>query len=614
MYTVFDILSMDNRVDDGWKHDFLQQKIRKTSYTEKHLKNIFETNNCRSVILIFPDNEVDFNIAKAVYSLPLPVYNINSSEIRIFNGPYHKVYHQNITIEESKIYILLLHNFLDVQLHIQKLQDIYFWRARDRVLVIMEQKYNKSSADELKWASKIFWKNQILNVAFLYAEKTFTCFTYNPFPQISIVHLKDCNLFYEKMTNLMGYRVNVSMFKNVLDAIPNNNEYLGKDGILAKTVMNFMNASCTYISPSDSVDYGENHNRKRITGAFADLVSGKTEIAFNSRYLKDEFQNYLEATYPHGRDDLTCLVPVVRDEDVKDFLSNFNLLIWFTFLAFVVSCSLCLFLITLFTVRKVDLITALSTVVAINLGQQAKYYSHVTSIRMTLLFCVFVAFFFNSAYQTKMTSLFTVPSKPKQMNTLKDLAKSDLKIYTLFRFKKMLHRNLNPDIRDRIVSKLVSMQEEEQINEINEHKNYAVICKDHIATYSVIQKENFVGGQQFYRIMNEKPMPSIVCYTVRYGSPLLPRVNTIINRLTEAGIAEQWRALTLHSMSVKGNIYQEKKASKWHMLTFTNLVTIFRFVVGGWIVSCAVLILEIFYYTYFDSKKRIHSRVMNSIL
>lgn len=92
-------------------------------------------------------------------------------------------------------------------------------------------------------------------------------------------------------------------------------------------------------------------------------------------------------------------------------------------------------------------------------------------------------------------------------------------------------------------------------------------------------------------------------YPVRYGSPLLPRLNVIVNRLTEAGITEQWRTFTLHSMSIKGNVYQEKKASKWRKLTLTNLITIFRFVVGGWIVSTAVMFLEVIYYSYNGMKK-----------
>lgn len=482
---------------------------------EQSLRQVFETNECRSVVLMFPNGKVT-NVAKIVHNLQIPIYAIEESKVHVFNGPYHKVYHEKNTIEESKIYLLILPELPGVQRHLQKLQEVYFWRARDRVLVVIEQEFNTPTADDLKQAAKLFWKKQIINAAFIFSGRTSTViFTYNPFPQISLVPVNDGNVFYEKMANLMGHRINISMFKNVLDAIPSTDGYLGKDGILAKTVMGCLNASYSYIAPSDSVDYGENHNRQRITGAFGDLVSGKTEVAFNSRYLKDEFQDYLEATYPHGRDDLTCLVPMVREMDVKNFLSNFSFLIWLTFLVVGVICALCLLVVTYFSAKKIEPVTAITTVIAINLGQQAKYLNNITPIRMTLLLCVFIAFFFNSAYQTRMTSLFTVPIKPKQLNTLKDLAESDLKIYTLFRFKKMLNRSLDGVIRDKIVSKLVSMQEEEQVNEINEHKNYGVICKDHIATYAVIQKENFLNGLQFYRIMNEKPMPSIVCYTVR---------------------------------------------------------------------------------------------------
>lgn len=51
---------------------------------------------------------------------------------------------------------------------------------------------------------------------------------------------------------------------------------------------------------------------------------------------------------------------------------------------------------------------------------------------------------------------------------------------------------------------------------VNKRGHYAIIMKETFALRAVLEKENFLkNGDEIYRIMKEKPMPSQVCYAVR---------------------------------------------------------------------------------------------------
>lgn len=554
-----------------------------------YVLEVLEIYSPRSLIIASNGNE---NFIATFHKLGTPIYSVSFEGVDKFNGAYHGKYDEKITFEESKLYVAILDQITEMEVLLPKLQLIYFWRQRDRVLIVVLGTFTPEAAVKLKVLCALYWNNKILNLTIAFLGDLVTSITYNPFDNTTFF-LTDHHIFPDKLRNLNGYNLNISMFPNILDAIPYGDGFKGRDGLTAATVEQLLNATFTYIGPSDSADYGENLGRTRMTGVFADVASGRTAVAFNSRYLKGEFENLLEATYPHGRDDLTGLVPVVKPSDIKDFGRNFSPQIWLLVIAtqLVLLCLICI--LTAVTLHRIEPMVVAGVLYRTMLGQSAQYCQNVRSVRMVLLSVTYIAFFFEIAYVSQLASILAVPRKPQQINTLEELANSDLKIYTLVRFKKMLNRTLREPLRQKLLPKLLTYQEDEQIDELNEHKYVGAVCKEHIAMYVVKQKNNYVGDGMFYRIMDEKPMPSIVCYGVGYGSPLLDKLNIIINRLTAAGIPNQWRKLTLEEMSIKGKMYQNMEASDNTTLTLRNLTHVFYCLLVGWCLSFVVFLLEI---------------------
>lgn len=564
-------------------------------FVRDYTMGVLDHNDCRTLVYVQSESNPDQDFVSGLYETQLPIYNVQN--VRAFNGPYDGVYNAKSTVEESKIYISVIRGLSDFAELLPVLRRIYFWRARDRLMVVVKESDDKIFF-QLREVFDLCWRWWMVNVVFV-LESGGGCikaFTYDPFKPDYAVRVNSYDVFYNKISNLMGFKLNISMFPNILDAIPAPNGYKGRDGVMANTLMAYLNATYAFIAPNDGVDYGENHNRVNLTGAFADVAKGKTLLALNSRYLKDEFQEYVEATYPHGRDDLTCLVPIVRIKDIKQFFSNFSISVWIPFAVFTAAFVVFVICVRYVESGSVDVIRILLTAVGINLGQSSDNYFGVGYLKVTVLLYMYLSLSLNLAYQSGMTSLFTVPIKPKQINTLQDLAESDLQIFTLVRFRRMLNRSLNVQLSKKIVPKVVTIREEDQLSHINEHKHFAVVCKNHIAAYAVMQGENYQSGSQYYRIMAEKPMPSIVCYIVKYGSPLLDRLNVLIGRLIQSGINDQWRKSTLHEMTIKGNVHQNEDSSGTNKLTMTNLITIFWFLLFGWGVSFTAFIIELVFH------------------
>lgn len=572
----------------------IKQNETSSTTVKRYMESVLEIYDPRSLVIISAPENLE-NWITSFYELGTPLYSLNLENVRKFNGPYHKKYHVKITFEESKIYVAVFDELFENEWFLHKLQTIYFWRQRDRVLILIRHEFKTEHLGRLKRLMFLCWKNKVLNIALAFVGTFITTITYNPFTannSIDISFSENNNIFPDKLRNLYGHKINVSMFSNILDAIPCGSKFKGRDGLMAHTVEQILNASFTYIGPMDAVDYGENLGGMRMSGVFGDVANGRTEIAFNSRYLKGEFENLLEATYPHGRDDLTGLVPVVKPSDIKDFGRNFSSQIWLLLMAtqLILFCLICI--LTTITQHEIDPILVAGALYRLMLGQPAQYYQNITSVRLVLLSVTYIAFFFEIAYLSQLASILAVPRRPHQINTLEELADSDLKIYTLPRFKKMLNTNLENPLKHKLVQKIFTFQETEQVDEINEHKYIGAICKEHIAMYVLKQKNNYADDGIFYRIMNEKPMPSIICYGVRYGSPLLEKLNTIINRLTAAGIPNQWRKLTLEEMSIKGNMYQKMESSNKNTLTLKNLIHVFYCLVAGWGLGFVTLFVE----------------------
>lgn len=566
-----------------------------------YIENILKANECRSIIMAYC-NYVDRinDIAKYLYQFGTPVYNINLKQVGKFNRKFNNKYNVEMTFEESKIYFIVINNLTTFNTTLDLSRKIYFWRSRDRIVVIVKHGYNSRFYNTIKSNFLHSFEHRIVNIVFVFLSNSdagdaiIQSYTYNQFTQNYLIYLDNnmFNIFPDKVANLNGFPIRISMFDNIVDAIPGNNMFMGRDGLMSSSIMDYINATAVYAYPKGHVNYGLNYNRTYTTGTLDDVRNHVTDVAFNTRFLRLEFDNYVEGTYPHDRDDLSCLIPRQDHEDVKSFAVPLPLPVWMVsmlvlilFYLYIIICS------KRHRDNHVAVIDALFISSLIMLGKPIKELN-IKYFRLAFLSYLTFSFFLLTVYQSKLTSVMTVKTKPIKIDTLEQLAETDFVIVTLRRYKVMLNVTLEPRIRNKIIPRIRTIPEEKLIAEIRKQKNQVIICKNHLARYGVAQKSNYQENGKFYRIMKESPFPSLCSYIVSYGSPFHAKFNVLIHRIVESGIQGFWKREIWHYLSVSGTLRVKRNHQK-KKLSAMNLLSAFRTFMAGAIVSTLVFLVEV---------------------
>lgn len=551
--------------------------------------NILQTQDYRKLIILTTNTTLENKFIESVNLHDKVRMVIDLSNVKTFNGKYHLAYNPFITIEESKIYILFINNMVQFIGFLHEIKTIYFWRSRDRVLVVVD------GVKDLNLLQDIFeycWATLILNIFFIFTLPDVSLWTYNPFYKNYSINLDSNQIFPDKTTNLMGHQLRISFFRNPVDAIyVTSTKYKGRDGFMADTIMKRINATCTYAPPADGIEYGLNLPTG-VTGAIGDVANNVSDVALNSRFVKLEFTNIVEGTYPHDKDYLACLVPKTVIDESRKILNTFDFYTWVLTILAIILLTLSEYISALNTTRTTDVFNLALTHISIFTGVS---YTNKFSKNVAIVSFLLSCFFLLAAFQSGITSIFTVPDVPDEINTFEELEASNLIIYTLPRFKDMLAMYGGDAFNKVLIHRFKVLDEVDLYPLISNYPPYAFIVKNTIASFYELLNNNFRDGRQHHRIMKSFPMPAIVCYIVRYGSPYLQRINIIVGRTIEHGLHDKWKAQTLHEIYLNEYGFRSLTSDNPKALTIINLKHLFLILPTGLSLAVVVFVLEIMY-------------------
>ncbi|RZC40254.1 hypothetical protein BDFB_005087 [Asbolus verrucosus] len=506
----------------------------------EYIKEITATNHQRSLVLVYNNQSVFEELSASFYSLDLPLYNIYLSEVKKFNGKYHDQYDIKVTFEESKLYFMVINNLHDFYFELLLMRKIYFWRDRDRVVVFVNEIYGDRLL--LRRIFDFCFKHYIINVVFAFIQGGIASYTYNPFSgDYSLPLSNPGDLFPDKFQDLYGYQLKISMFPSVVEVFEDGT-YQGRDGFVSRTIAQHINATYVYMLPRKT-------DLAPILNQYDDVAERVVDVGFNTRYVKFNFKNLIEKTYPHDRDDLACLIPKIGRKKTIGFMSLLPEIVWLLSLAtsllfffYVLACML-------MEGHRPDLV-GLSMMILLLLINKPIKELRVFNFRSVLILYLLFCFFLNTLFTCKLTSVFTAPENYHDIDTVKDLAETNYEILTIDRFQELLNASLIQPMKKKIFNRMTIIKEEHYLDEMRKCRNVVFICKDHLANYAQIQKENYPNGLQFYRIMKEKILPTLSCYIVGYGSPFLMRFDVLVRRIVESGLNDYWKTTTWRKLGI----------------------------------------------------------------
>lgn len=199
---------------------------------------------------------------------------------------------------------------------------------------------------------QLLWSSSITTSVLILKTDKLRMYTYNPFFQEikDITGVKDVSLLFSKQySNMYGYGLRLSVFRKVY--VSDKNGPVRCDSVLAKTVIQFLNASCYPIPPRDDSTVGDLLENGTATGVTADLIDGYTDLELNSRILKNSYYGYIDTTYPLVQDELCFLVK--KSDQQSTFKTTIKLISLHMLCLFFVTFTI--FIIVAIGVRKVEI-------------------------------------------------------------------------------------------------------------------------------------------------------------------------------------------------------------------------------------------------------------------
>lgn len=427
-------------------------------------------------------------------------------------------------------------------------------KHRSYFIILFENPLDNYTADSTNIFSQ-FWEREILNVLLVFWTNELKVLTFTPFRDDFLVDVPANEtrahvLFADKARNMCGRPLRVSLFYEESRAIFNisfENYQLdsmsGTDGLLTQLMIRRMNATLVLIQPNDGADIGEFLKNGSTTGSLAQVVNSTVDVSFNTRFLRiSQFRRLVEPTVTNGRDDICILVPKAGfASNVSNLFRSFTIPLWVSSILAVPFFILIYKLLSIGSKERTiyswnDVIL---NVVAWNLLQSCSNFPKRWVGRILIVTWAMYAILITSSYSGNLTSNLLFRRTLPDINTFKQLDQSDYYLVTYSRYTDLIINFLNQTHYKRLKKRIKPVTQEKFIDMIDKNDiRYAYANKYHINFKLYNTRLN--DGRQIFYSMPECPVPYVVIYAMRYGTPYKQRINYILRQAQEAGFIDFW--------------------------------------------------------------------------
>lgn len=182
-------------------------------------------------------NQLNIDNLLRIFSNSTTIY------VKTFQGELSKLKDSKNLIKSSKVHVFLAQNTEKAENVVQLINKRVYTKYYQKYFLIIQEAF----IEDLNWLEKIFQdflKKEVLNVVVIFSNSgKMYSFTYNPYTPdgFKLINLmgKYCETeyFYEKLFNLYGHRLTISMLTDNIKSVKSKNgKYKGTDGYLAETI------------------------------------------------------------------------------------------------------------------------------------------------------------------------------------------------------------------------------------------------------------------------------------------------------------------------------------------------------------------------------------------
>lgn len=399
--------------------------------------------------------------------------------------------------------------------------------------------------------------------------------TYNPFFNKATVfdqinQIKTCDIFRDKLRDLNGYKIKVSMFVDPPRIILHKGTFEGSGVRFMKLAFNKLNAKADIVIP-DKVD------GSYFTGANLAAVARKIDISFMDHFTTDIIGRNKSFSYPHRMDDF--VVVVLKGSEIINYFNIHEIFDFYTWMCVLVSIATITVYRKMLERRDADVFSSFmhiwSVFTGVSLDSTLKTNRKVKTVFVAwTVGCLVLNIVFSSLLASKIIK----PKIRNNINTIEELRKLSPKIYISRKFLDSVPKEYG--ISKNLIP-ATHLQRRKALNKIDE-KTAVVVAN------TVFE---LISDRSKLHVLKEHLLPGFSMYRFQSKSPYKKKIDDIAFRDAEHGLTSFNRNFTLKSTNL-----QSKKGQA--LLRFKHLKYIFIPFAIGHTFAVGVFVFEIFIKLY----------------
>ncbi|KAJ3635899.1 hypothetical protein MTP99_008769 [Tenebrio molitor] len=457
-----------------------------------------------------------------------------------------------------------------IQETIRQVRNYSFWSARSDNHLIICKPLNDS--DLLRDLLRGVWKSHIINFVVVFVCNSLQIVSYDPFKAQDVVNLTGVlDHFPDKLTNLHGHQLRVSLFDDFPLTMKRANRWSGKEYTLLATVAEMLNATVKIVEPPENSNY---------YGAYDDIMTDKADFCFVSHFQLGNIYQDAEFTYPHEMNGVALLMPVTHH--TSKFLLVFHPTIWLLFVVVIVSISTMSLLRDRHSFPEMVLYTATCL-----LGYSFPRFDRKSFlVRSQIIIFIGGAIIIRTAFQSVLTSSFIKSTPVDQINSIAQLQKSSIKIFMSKPLGAIVPQEYN------LHERFVYITREERIAMLYENLNttggYGMTLT-YAQRYVEILKNR--GKSTPFYVMKEILVPGYNTFIFQRHSPYIDKISECLLREKQYMLAARRR------LAIK-NWENDFEGGDQVVLRFQHLQRVFYTLACGLAASFLVFLTELTFYKF----------------
>lgn len=425
---------------------------------------------------------------------------------------------------------------------------------------------------------RVWMDYRILRFFLVFYDNEIRVVSYNPFKnetlRLSGDALYVCSSFTYKMSNLYRHTINVSMTSLPPSVVIENGKMRGRFGTTFNIIAEKLNARLAIVTPD------RRQNRGYVTGATADVSSGKAEFSLMPIFAAENVIYTQQFTYPHGRDDF--IVVTKNCNRIVEYSNIYQCFDIFTWIIVAVLFATVIFVRKFFSKNKTTMADGFIYAWAGLFSTPLPLMFHVNrKIKLVLTSWIMCSLVISTCFNSSLLKSLIKPFYKENINTITELREKNLKIF--IPISQMQGIPMGYGISQNLIP-VNSTVEHKQIFETFP-ENSAIVVKESVLEYYLSE---CLKKKSEIHILEDHLIPGLLIHYFRQRSPFRNIVDEVIHKIVQSGLTKPVEFPTFCKKT------QELQKDNGTILTFEHLKNIFKLLLLCHSLATFVFVFEIF--------------------